>query len=373
VLEPLLREREASATGRGRFLLRASPILGRSLRARWWRWVGRAFGPWDGLVDPEGASREALRGQGLGERPYSPTALQGFAACPYRFHLHSLVGLRPRDEIGPLEELDPLTRGQIFHEAQARYLRALQAEELLPLLPDRVEEALDRLDRELDAVTTTWEETLCPALPRVWASEMEALRQDLRGWVREMVAEGGEWTPSHFELAFGLPAGEERDTASVPDPVRVLDRVLLRGSIDLVEARGDGTIRVTDHKTGRPPDTERIAIGGGERLQPQLYSLAASAILDRPVHSGGLYFCTRRGGYRRYEVRFGEPFARHALESLLDLIGDWVEAGFLPAAPREGACRWCDYRMVCGPNEERRTRRKGRDRLEPLHALREEA
>jgi hypothetical protein len=48
-------------------------------------------------------------------------------------------------------------------------------------------------------------------------------------------------------------------------------------------------------------------------------------------------------------------------------IGEGLERGFLPAFPAKDACRWCDYRPVCGPWEEERTRRK-RDRGE-LDAL----
>ena len=32
--------------------------------------------------------------------------------------------------------------------------------------------------------------------------------------------------------------------------------------------------------------------------------------------------------------------------------------GFLPAAPAEGDCEWCDYRRVCGPYEETRVAMK---------------
>ena len=42
----------------------------------------------------------------------------------------------------------------------------------------------------------------------------------------------------------------------------------------------------------------------------------------------------------------------------------------LPAAPAENACRWCDYRAVCGPYEVIRTERKPPDRLGDLIRLR---
>ena len=54
----------------------------------------------------------------------------------------------------------------------------------------------------------TYREELAPAIPRIWDGEVEDIRWDLRGWLREMVQTGEEvWTPRWFELSFGLPAG----------------------------------------------------------------------------------------------------------------------------------------------------------------------
>ena len=52
-------------------------------------------------------------------------------------------------------------------------------------------------------------------------------------------------------------------------------------------------------------------------------------------------------------------------------IDEAIARGFLPAAPRKDGCRWCDYRLVCGPYEESRVKnRKRRAELEPLFDLR---
>jgi ATP-dependent helicase/nuclease subunit B len=52
-------------------------------------------------------------------------------------------------------------------------------------------------------------------------------------------------------------------------------------------------------------------------------------------------------------------------------VGTALEEPFLPAAPDEGACRWCDYRPVCGPYEELRVSRKRQLELTALKKLRE--
>jgi hypothetical protein len=56
---------------------------------------------------------------------------------------------------------------------------------------------------------------------------------------------------------------------------------------------------------------------------------------------------------------------------LIAVIGRALESGFLPALPMKGACRYCDYRPVCGPHEEIRTLRKPRERAQDVFHLRE--
>ena len=55
---------------------------------------------------------------------------------------------------------------------------------------------------------------------------------------------------------------------------------------------------------------------------------------------------------------------------VLTIIDRAVERGFLVAAPDDGACRWCDFRAVCGPREEERVGRKNQKDLADLAALR---
>ena len=47
-----------------------------------------------------------------------------------------------------------------------------------------------------------------------------------------------------------------------------------------------------------------------------------------------------------------------------------IDPGLCAPDGDEGACRWCDYRVVCGPYEELRTKRKWQPKLRPLFELR---
>ena len=359
--------------GRARYLFSLHPGLRRTLAARWARWK-RSWSGHDGLCDLDDETKSMLAAHRLSARPYSPSALQHFAACPYKFLLASVHRLRPREEIEPpLERLDPLTRGSLFHEVQAELVRTLERLGELPVTRARIPTAETAVDDVLDRVAADYAEQLAPAIEGVWRDEIEGIRGDLKGWLRHVANEDGEWIPMHAELGFGLPPGGGRDPDSVPEPITVDGRWLLRGVVDLVEAKAGptarGELRVTDHKTGRNRTREGMVVGGGETLQPVLYGLAVEETAGRPVHESRLSFCTAVGRYEQRVVTLDERARRHGAE-VLETIDRAIETGSLVPAPRQGACQWCDFRAVCGPWEERRTALKDQARLEDLRALR---
>ena len=371
LLGPLLEADPKTTIGTARYLLGANVHLARALRARAHRWWKR-WTPADGFVDPDDLGRQALAAHQLGARSYSPTALQHFAACPYRFFLQAVHRLKPREEPIAIEVLDPLTRGSLFHEVQFGLLSQLKADGLLPVRPENLTRARDRVDAILDVVAARYRDQLAPAIPRVWDDGINGIRADLREWLRRAAEEEGGWIPDRFELAFGLAARErgEADPASVPDPIGVAGALKLRGSIDLVERHPRGALRVTDHKTGKARAAAGVVIGGGEILQPVLYALACEQLLPEPVEAGRLYYCTAAGGYEERTVPLDDR-SRAAAGEVAAIVERGLADGFLPAAPVARACTWCDYRPVCGPYEEIRLKRKPRERLAELQRLRE--
>ena len=190
------------------------------------------------------------------------------------------------------------------------------------------------------------------------------------------------WVPAYFEFAFGLPGDQDRDPASVPDPVLIDGRFKLRGSVDLIETRREvrdassgpphlaprtSHLRITDHKTGKNRTTWKTVIGGGAILQPVLYSLAIEQALQASVQSGRLFYCTSAGGFVDHEIPINDTNRRIGLEAL-EIVDRAIELGFLPAAPAPRACTWCDFLPVCGPDEPRRVANKSPEKLGDLEA-----
>ena len=367
-LKPLLEARDpASVKGHAHYLLGLNDALRRSVISRWSRGRG-AWAPSDGPIRIAPGTEAALAAHRLRQRPYSLSALQRFAACPYQFLLATIYRLEPWDEPEPLVRMDPLTRGSLFHKAQAEFYRALQQEGRLPVTPGSLAAAARTLDGVLDRVATEYAERLAPAIDRVWRDEVDELRRDLGIWLQK-IAEEAAWQPAYFEFSFGLN-DEGRDPRSLPDPVLVDGRFVLRGSVDLIEHRADfDLLRITDHKTGKNRSNPDLVVGGGGTLQPVLYSLAVEQGLGKKVFSGRLFYATTAGGFVEHEIPINDDTRSQGLQ-VLAIIDRAVETGFLPAAPAERACTWCDFRPVCGPREEQRTKRKARERLADLDALR---
>lgn len=363
----LLTDDRNRVRGQAHYLLKLNENLKRSVTSRWGR--GRSlWTQFDGITRATSVTKPMLDSQRLGARPYSLSALQKFSSCPYQFLLSAIYRLEPADEPEPLQKLDPLTRGALFHEAQAEFFRELKAGGALPVTAESLPGALAVLDAVVARVAAKYREQLAPAIERVWEDEIGGIAKDLRVWARRLPAADG-WLPEYFEYSFGL-RDDGRDPASQPEPVLLDDRFKLRGSIDLVETkRTGGALRVTDHKTGKNRTTWKTVLGGGGILQPVLYSLAVERALGLPVESGRLFYCTAAGGFTDHEIPINEGNRRAGLEAL-EIIDRAIELAFLPAAPADRACAWCDFRSVCGPHEEERIKVKPREKLGDLDALR---
>ncbi len=370
VLRQLLDDQDREQVkGHAHYLLKLNECLRRSVIDRWARGEPR-WSVNDGLTRVAPDTRDVLAGQRLTARPYSLSALQRFSACPYQFVLAAIYRLQPLEQPEPLQRMDPLTRGSLFHEIQARFFDALKMRAALPVTTATIEAAQIVLDEVADAVATQKYDELVPAVDRVWYDEIASIRRDLHAWLHYLARDGGEWRPRYFEFGFGRVPGE-RDVNSVRDEVTLPGGYQLRGAVDLIEEHQVmKVLRVTDHKTGRKPDRiEKVIVGGGGVLQPVLYAMAVEAALGRPVSHGRLFYCTAAGSFYEHPIPLNEMTRAAGLE-VLQVIDRAIEGGFLAATPTEEACSRCDFRPVCGPDVFRRVGRKPQDRIADLAAIR---
>jgi ATP-dependent helicase/nuclease subunit B len=341
--------------GKAAWLKLANTHVYRALDARRLRW-GSVWTWADGLLNADvHVGLELEKHYALSTRAYAPTRLEQYARCPYRFHLQSILGLRPPERPAAIQRMDPGIRGEFYHAVQSRFYLAMQTEDMLPVRD--IEPALIRLESVLHDVEVEFAERYMPAIPIVWKTDIERIRGDLRAWLRHVSANENDWTPIHFEYGF--------------QNVAIDGNLLLQGRIDLIEKHVSGPLRVTDHKTGTPPERAPSQIGGGESLQPSLYAMAAAQALQQPVREARLFYSTLRGNYVEFPVLL-TPETREAAEGVLHQIDRALRNGELPAAPRKDGCVYCDFLPVCGPYEEERIARKNQAKLRKLAELRKQ-
>ncbi|MBK7859971.1 MAG: PD-(D/E)XK nuclease family protein [Archangiaceae bacterium] len=362
VLGTLFREKH-SQPGTARYLMEVNESLSRALRRRYQRFH-RAWSRADGLALPSPEAKAALQPHRLESRSFSATALQHFSACPYRFYLSAILRLSPREELAPIEELDPLQRGSMVHEVQYEVLTELRG-----TWPVSLEVGLKKVDEVLERVAARYRDELNPVIDRVWEDGIDAMRADIREWMRLTLA--SEWTPLHFELAFGLPHREQEDPKSSRDPALLEGGLKLRGSIDLVEKSPHGSLIATDYKTGKQRAEGSTRLGGGKTLQPVLYALALEKLFPGAVVDGGaLWYCTQAGNFTKVPIPL-DARSREEARKAIGIVGQAIDKGFLPAAPARDECTWCDFLPVCGTGEERRVELKSQAELAALKQLRE--
>lgn len=364
----------AEARGRARFLVDRHTLLRRALITRFRRYNKDEYNEDDGLLWPPVASRGRLARFGLTTRAYSPSALEAYAACPYRFYLRGVLGLATTEPPEPLDRFDPRTYGDVLHACHARLTRRL-AGGTLRLGDPRDREALAGLVRRVvEEEGQALARERAPLIAQVFADEMARIERDMLGYLEDVEARRDGFVPLRGDLSFGLSGHRERDPASVPEPVVLRSGHLLRGAVDSVERDDKGRLRITDFKTGRrDPEAEKrpLVIGGGEVLQPLLYALAVTQLERRAAGPAGvgevsaepqvtearLYYATERGRYFARTVPVAPDSVARAV-SVLEAIDAALKDGVLLVAPREEACDGCSYRAVCGPSEELRTARK---------------
>ncbi len=314
--------------------------LGRALRLS----AGRRS---DRLTEYDG-DLSAVRPHVFGA-PIAPTRLEAWTACPHAFFVRDVLGVRPVEEPDDEITITPLERGSLHHEALDRFHRDVIHGRLpQPGPAGWADVHRDALRRHLDDVCAHSELRGRTGRPAFWADEHERMLADLLGWLeadsRYVAARGA--TVLDSELSFG----DDREVALQLPGGR---RLRVRGTVDRVDRLADGSIVVTDHKTGSnkftklSPDDPTL---GCSAFQLPAYAAAARvAIDDLDVPVRAEYGMLQKGGYERpaidltpdVEVRVGEAVAA---------VVHGIESGFFPNRPQRPGFRIhveCEY---CEPD-----------------------
>ena len=296
--------------------------------------------------------------RGLERAPVSPTSLESWAACPFRYFLGNVLRLSALEAPEETAVISALERGSLIHGILERFVVETEAAGTAPG-PGAPwdEEGYRGLMEFAERAFAEAEARGVTGMPLLWDLAKQDIRQDLATFLEEdarlRTTNGTQRVMP--EARFG-PGSE---TPQVTDEVTGLS---FRGIIDRldVSAGGDSAL-VIDYKTGSSysyGNLDKDPIDRGKRLQLGVYSLAARQLVPGAALVRAAYwFTTNRGRFRFFPPAYFNIDDDKTAERFrygVSAIVEGIRAGVFPANPgamgdrgQPQNCRFCDFDSLC--------------------------
>ena len=332
------------------------------------------FGPFEGILSSRPVHEELTR-RFAESHLWSPSQLETYATCPFRFFAGQLLKLQPLEEIALRS--DHLRKGNLLHQVLAAVHQQLGTASLAANEADLVARFTSALEA---AIASTPLSKLEEALREIERREVQAWAPQ---YAEQEVQYRSQWTgldeplrPAHFEVRFGprtrSSADEVQDPLSQPVPFTLdlgEEQIQLTGQIDRIDVgRVDGVtvFTIIDYKSGKPVQLKPAEMEAGRQLQLPLYALAAEKLLLADQHAlalaGGYWGVKEKGfaagGKDKLEVRkvgsqgleesAAWPGLQEAMAERIVAMVHGVREGAFPVYNEDQKCTAsCEYSKLC--------------------------
>ena len=351
--------RRADREFAGHFLAVEGTRLGRSRNMEQAR-QSSGFTPWDGnLTELAGQSRRLAL---PATAEVSPTRLEQWAGCPFRYFLGYVLNISSQERPEELTTISAMDRGNVIHDILEQFVVQATGDGHGPDFggpwnPEHRKLMLQIAEVEFEKAENsgvTGKELLWQAVKAEITDDMLGFLEADNRWRQSLNSR-----PVWAERSFGSfdPKGSASVELSLPDG----ETLKFRGRIDRIdEVEGQKLAIVIDYKSGSSSsydDMKDDPLGAGTHLQLPVYALAArqlSAEADDVL--AAYWFVTNRGNFRREEV-FLSAIEDRFIE-VIETIASNITKGVFPANPgassgRDGGprnCSYCDFDRVCPSN-----------------------
>ncbi len=341
------------------------------------------FGEYEGLVHGE-AARATLARRFDAAHLWSPSRLENYSACPFRFFAEQLLRLSPINELALSN--DARRRGSLLHQVLATVHEELSRQR--PEAPSSDtecdSEADDLVQRFMSALEAAIKSKPLSGIDR---SLQEIERREIAAWAPSYAEQELNYRklwnefdvpprPAHFEVRFGPETRGSSDDAADPASTEVPfelelgdERILLTGQIDRVDighVHGVTVLNIIDYKSGKEVQLSEDKVRSGHQLQLPLYALAAERLLlaDRQAMTlatgywsiRGKGFHAKKGGFLQVRELDGETLGAsqqwRALQpdilSRVQEIIHGIRQGDFPVYNQDEQCtRGCELSTIC--------------------------
>lgn len=286
---------------------------------------------------------------------FSPSALEIYAGCPFRFLGERLWQQQKFEEKSDTAE--PADEGNVLHAVLARFMSRHLREKLTKYA---LQDLLAELAADFDAVCADFKDKGAVADDVLWQAESKRLQNVLRRWLHYEYAQQDKWdfTPCAVEWDFSSRNGKPLKL-TLPDG----DVVSLLGRIDRIDRNGD-KLFITDYKRSKAPSKSDLT--NGLDMQLPVYLLAAQAMYgkDNDSIAGGGYLSLKEAK-RKSSVVFEDVGAADVdvNKNAAQLGTDWQQfkeysekllAGYIEgmrmgqfAVQPKGSCAFCALQGIC--------------------------
>ena len=290
----------------------------------------------------------------------SPSQLEMWAACPHAYFVRHLLHVTPIEEPADQISITASDIGTTQHRALDRFHRAVIDE----LLPQPTEHGWTA--EHHTALMAMFDDECARAQRRgrtgrsaYWSDERERMRDDLSKWLAhdsvESQRRGSIVLAS--EHRFGVDSAEGRAVALTIADGRTIG---LHGTVDRIDQTVDGTLVVTDHKSGGARKYKDLTAEdptlGATVFQLPAYAAAATtfaasndlAVRDAAVRAE--YSLMGKGEYQRFGYTVTPDVAERVANGL-QFVVDGIESGTFPHVPERPGWRLYTACLYCDPDE----------------------
>lgn len=272
------------------------------------------------------------------EGPFSPTRLETFATCAFKYFADRVLGLRE-----PQEKKEFRDMGDLLHKILERfYTEAAEA---------GTKDAFNRLSKMLEEEIARSPLSYLPLYRRkICEAVMSRALLLFAGNEKELSARRA-LTPKYFEYKFdGLKVGSP------------YEQILVKGVIDRIDVDPETQkALVIDYKLSKREVPIRQKLSEGMELQIPLYLLAARRILKLDVAGGELRFLRTAGSeglYRESEkpllglssrkAAYTEEEFEGMLHETEKRVSEYVKRlRSADIAVKSKSCKYCSFSPVC--------------------------
>ncbi len=334
---------------------------------------------YDGIVDDMSGwwNKQASRG-------LSPTAIEVFGLCPFKFFMSKILDLKPLDEPEKVDVIPSVDLGSLYHNILRDFYSLLIKKRYFDAKAKEVNPA-ELLHGIAKKYFTDVERQMPGSYPILWEIKKEEMLAYLERFITcdlERVKQTG-FIPSYLER--GVKLCLQNDLINLM-PVHLktgeISDLTFKGKIDRIDLKlvpvclKQGTIenavsfRVVDYKSGKFTKENLIKSAlKGQKLQLPFYIIMAEHILSEEVKKGHItegqigldnarfVYITQDEEGKKGQKTIPEKTIEgddwkdlkgQCWETLKELL-QYMRDGIFPISPVEDTkkCEWCEFAAAC--------------------------